>query len=145
MRIRPPTALRVYTGLFGLFWCGFVLVALVATLVDRRPEALFLVFMLAFGGTLSYRMFRMEVVADVEGLLVRNYMRTKRYRWSEVEGFRLASPSFGMPFGKTIYALLTDGEMSSLDVTMQMGLLPGGRRKRDAYLTQLRQWTDQAK
>jgi hypothetical protein len=135
--------MRVYIGLFGLFWCGAVFAGLVQMLF--RPESLFLVGMLAFGGTITYRSFRMEALADVNGLLVRNYFRTKRFQWAEVEGFRLGSPTMGMPVGKTIYALLTNGEMISLDVTMRLGLLPSTRRKRDAFLGDLRRWTDQPK
>ena len=143
VRVQHPAVIRAYSAIFGLFWCGFVVVALVATIINLRPEALLLVVMLAFGATITYRTFRMEVVADVDGLLVRNYFRTKRFRWGEVEAFRLGSPTMGMPVGKTIYALLKDGELISLDVTMRLGLLPSTRRKRDTLLDQLREWTDQ--
>ena len=105
-----------------------------------RPEALIPLGMLAFGGSLTYRMFRLEVVADDAGLLIRNYYKTRRYSWAEVEEFRLGSAMLGMPFGKVIHALLANGEIVTLDVTMTPALFPRGRKRRERHLRQLQEW-----
>ncbi|MCA1707420.1 MAG: PH domain-containing protein [Actinobacteria bacterium] len=138
VRIRQPIALRVYIGVFGIGWCGFV----AAGFVDLvpRPESLLLLGMFVFGASLTYRMIRLEVVADSSGLLIRNYYRTRRYDWSDVEDFRVGGPTLGMPFGKVIHALLADGEIVTLDVTMRPWAFGRGTRERERYLQQLREW-----
>lgn len=142
LRIRQPTALRIYIVAFGVFWCGIVAVGFVSLV--PRPEALIPLGMLMFGGSLTYRMFRLEVVADGTGLLIRNYYRTHRYHWEDVEDFRLGSPMMAMPFGKVIHALLANGEIVTLDVTMRPWLLGRGREQRDRYLRDLRKWVGRA-
>lgn len=142
LRIRQPTALRVYMGAFGIVWCGFIAGGL-ADLVPR-PESLILLGMLAFGALLTYRMVRLEVVADASGLLIRNYYRTKRYDWSEVEDFRVGGSMLGMPRGKVIHALLVDGEVVTLDVTMRPWAFGRAIETRDRYLRQLREWAEGA-
>jgi hypothetical protein len=142
IRLRQPTALRVYIGAFGIFWCGIVAIGFVGLLPG--PEALIPLGMLGFGGSLMYRSFRLEAVADDTGLLIRNYYRTRRYDWGDVEDFRLGSPMLGMPFGKVIHVLLTNGEIVTLDVTMRPWLFGRGREQRDRYLQQLREWVRRA-
>jgi hypothetical protein len=138
LRIRQPTALRAYIGGFGVFWCVLVSVGFFG--LAPRPEALIPLGMLAFGGSLTYRMFRLEAVADDGGLLIRNYYKTRRYSWGEIEDFRLGSPMLGMPFGKVIHALLVNGEIVTLDVTMMPALLGRGRKRRENHLRQLQEW-----
>ena len=137
LRIGQPILLRVYIGAFGVVWCGLV----AAGFLDLvpRPESLLLLGMFAFGASLTYRMFRLEVVADPSGLLIRNYYRTRRYDWSEVEDFRVGGPMLGMPFGQVIHALLVNGEVVTLDVTMRPWAFGRGA-VRERYLRQLREW-----
>jgi len=61
----------------------------------------------------------------------------------DVEDFRLG-PMLGMPFGRVIHALLANGEMVTLDVTMRPWLFGKGREQRDRYLRQLRGWVGRA-
>lgn len=136
--MRLPLPMRVYVGVFGIFWLGGVATGLVR--MFPQPETLVLVAMLVFGATLVYRMLRLEVVANGEGLLVRNHFRTRRYGWDEVEDFRLGSPGFGLPFGKVVYVLLAGGDVTTLDVTMRWGLTGRSRDKIAAYLSALREW-----
>jgi hypothetical protein len=138
LRIHQPTALRAYIGAFGVFWCGIVAVGFFGLV--PQPEALIPLGMLAFGGSLTYRMVRLEVVADDAGLLIRNYYKTRRYSWAEVEEFRLGSATLGMPFGKVIHALLANGEIVTLDVTMTPALFARGRKRRERHLRQLQEW-----
>ena len=142
VRIRQPTALRVYIGAFGVFWCGMVAVGFVSLV--PRPEALIPLGMLAFGGSLMYRMLRLEAVADEAVLFIRNYYKTRRHDSADVEDFRLGSPMLGMPFGKVIHVLLLDGEIVTLDVTMRPRLFGRGREQRERYLQQLREWVGRA-
>jgi hypothetical protein len=44
----------------------------------------------------------------------------------------------GMPMGKIIHVLLTNGDIIPLDVTLRLGLLRSTRRKRDDFLRGLR-------
>ncbi len=136
--IRLPLPMRVYVGVFAVVWLSGVGRGLVD--VFPRPETLVLVVMLAFGATLVYRNLRLDVVANADGLLVRNHFRTRRYGWHEVEDFRLGSPGFGLPFGKVLYALLATGDVTTLDVTMRWGLTASSRKNIAAYLDALRRW-----
>lgn len=138
LRIHQPIAVRVYIGIFGVVWCGFVAAGFVS--LAPHPDSLILFGMFAFGATLTYRLFRLEAVADDSGLLVRNYYRTRTYKWPEVEDFRLGSPTMGLPIGKVIHVLLANGEIMTLDVTMRPWLLRRGKQKLDGYLRQLRAW-----
>ena len=140
LRIRQPIAVRVYTGVFGLIWCGFVATGFLSLV--PRPESLIPLGMLVFGATLTSRLVRVEAVADDSGLLVRNYYRTRTYKWSEVEDFRLGNPTMGLPIGKVIHVLLASGEITTLDVTMRPLLLSRGKEKLDGYIRQLRAWVD---
>ena len=142
LHIREPIVLRAYIGVVGVFSCAIVAVAFVSLV--PRPESLVPLGLFAFGSWLMYRMFRLEAVADESGLLIRNYYRTHRYEWRDVEDFRLGSPMLGMPFGTVIHALLANGEIVTLDVTMRPWLFRRGKEQRDRYLRQLRQWVGRA-
>lgn len=122
--------MRTFIAAFGFIWFGF----LFAGLIGPLPRPLFLIGQVAFNGMLCYRLFRIEAVADQGGLLVRNFLRTQRFFWPEVEGFRLGTPFIGIPVGEVIYVLLTNRKIVPLDVTMS--------RKRDDYLAALREWVN---
>ena len=134
VEIRQPILLRLYVGAFAMLWCG-VLLGAVLTAFNVIP-----LFMLAFGLTFMYRMFSLAVVADESGLLVRNNFRTRRFRWDEVEDFRIGGPMMNMPFGKVIHVLLHNGEIMTLDVTMRPWILGGGRAKLEHHLRELKAW-----
>lgn len=71
---------------------------------------------------------------------MRNHYRTRRYSWDEVEGFRVGTPTMGMPVGKVVHALLADGSIIALDVTMRPWLLSKSKAKLDRHLEALRAW-----
>ena len=76
VEIRLPYGFRIYIVIFGVVWCGFVVSAVFT--VDSAAVVIPLL-MLAFGGTLVFRMASLAVFADDSGLRVRNYFRTKRF------------------------------------------------------------------
>ncbi len=121
-----------------MVWCGFVATGFVSLV--PHLESLIPLGMLVFGATLTYRLVRVEAVADDSGLLVRNHFRTRTYKWSEVEDFRLASPTMGLPIVKAIHVLLANGEITTLDVTMSGVVLSRGKQKLDGYICQLQAW-----
>jgi len=84
-------------------------------------------------------MFRQAVIANEEGLLIRNIYRTSRYRWEEIEGFRTGRPSF-QPFGKQIHVLLRNGEIAPVDVSIRFFRFSGGEARVQEMLTRLRAW-----
>lgn len=137
VEIRPPIGQRIYIVALGIFWCGFLAVSIVAT---RSAASVVPLAMLAFGGTLFYRMLRLEVIADETELLIRNHLGTKHLDRSEVEDFRVGRASMGMPFGKVIHVLLRNGEIMALDVTLRPWLFGSGPAKLESYLNSLRDW-----
>jgi len=139
LQIRQPAGIRVYAVCFGLLWVGIFLVAAIIT--SSLSDAAIPLLMIALGGALISRMESMKLVADEFGLLVRNFSRTWRFRWAEVEDFRLGRPMMGMLFGQVMHVLLRNGEVITLDVTaFNWGFAFGGRAKREQTLRRLREW-----
>jgi PH (Pleckstrin Homology) domain-containing protein len=93
-----------------------------------------------FGVTFIYRIDSMKVVADESGLLIRNLLRTSRFPWGEVEGFRPGRSMMAMPFGQVIHVLLRNGEVVTADVTARPWILFGGRARLERTLQDLRRW-----
>jgi hypothetical protein len=139
--IQQPLALRIYAVL-GACVCGVVAgVFIVSAVADGQPGVLlFLLVWLAFALTLLYRILRMSIELLPDELIVRNLFRTRRLARREVEGFRVGS--YGpMSFSRCVFALLRDGTMLTLDVTLRPAL-PGSWRKRDGSLDRLHDWLD---
>lgn len=129
--LRPPKALRVYGWVFGAVWLTFASVSVVAAALDGTWG--FVPFALAFvsvGGFLIVRMNRVAVIAEPDGLTIRNDYRTRRFARHEVEGFRVGPPAMA-PLGRTVHVLTADTVVSA-DALMIAGLLPRGRRRLDA-------------
>ena len=137
VEIRPPMAQRIYIVAFGIIWCGFLVVAIVAT---HSATSIVPLIMIAFGATMFYRMFQLSVIADETELLIRNHFGTKHIERSEIEDFRVGRATMGMPFGKVIHVLLRNGEIMTLDVTMRPWFFGNGPAKLESYLTSLREW-----
>jgi hypothetical protein len=138
VEIRLPAAIRVYAVCFGLLWVGGLVAA---TITLPLSEAPFAILMMAFGGALILRMESLKFAADESGVLVRNFYRTWRFRWDEVEDFRLGRPMMAMPFGQVIHMLLRNGEVITIDVTAaHWAFLFGGKVKREQTLQRLRLW-----
>lgn len=135
--IRQPLLIRIYIAVFGVVWLSFVGTFAIASLsfVAIVPFAMF-----AFGAVFITRMFRVAVVADDNGILVRNNFRTRRYAWSEVEGFRAGPSARGLPFVKAIYVLLRDHSVLELDVTVRLWMWPGAADKLAAYTAELQRF-----
>ena len=112
--IRPPRAMRLYVAVFGLFWCGIVFFGFVEALLHRATVAIIPGVMLAFGITLTYRLFRVSAIAEDDALTVRNYFTTKRLARSDIEEFRIGRAS-NQPVGKTIHILLRDKGILAID------------------------------
>jgi hypothetical protein len=72
--------------------------------------------------------------------VVRNFFRTLRLGWGEVEDFRLGT-MMGMPFGRVIHVLLRNGEVVTLDITAShWTFVFGERAKQEQMLQRLREW-----
>jgi hypothetical protein len=137
VEIRQPAAIRIYVVAFILFWVG----ALVWGGIPSPFDVPILVFMATSGLALAARIQMLKLVADDSGLLVRNLFRSWRFRWAEVEDFRLGTPAMGMPFGQVIHVLLRNGDVIAVDITASnWGLLFRGKTKLDQLLKRLREW-----
>lgn len=138
VEIRHPAAIRIYVVALIVFWVG----ALVWGGLPAPFDVPILVFMGTLGVALAARIRMLELVADDSGLLVRNFFRSWRFKWAEVEDFRLGTPPMGMPFGRAIHVLLRNGEVIAVDITASnWGLLFGGRKAKLAQLLKrLREW-----
>jgi hypothetical protein len=131
VEMRIPTAVTVYAVCWALL-CGVVLLAGVLGL----PALAFLLVMLPLEGALILRVQTVKFVADESGLLVRNLVRTWRFRWDEVEDFRVGRG----PCDRLIFVMLRNGEVFALDVTAYSWASRGGRARRDPMVQALRQW-----
>ena len=134
--IRPPLWTRVYIVAAGIVWVAVLLGSLFE---PSTPAPLVPVLITIVGIVFFARILRQAVIANEEGLLVRNIYRTSRYRWHEVEGFRTGRPSF-QPFGKQIHVLLRNGEIVPIDVSIRFWRFSGGEAKVQEMLTRLRAW-----
>jgi len=135
VEIRQPAAMRVYAVCFGLLWVGILVAVIITSPLSGAPIP---VLMTALGGASFFRMESMKSVADESGLLVRNFSRTWRFRWDEVEDFGLGRPIMGMLFGQVIHVLLGNGEVITLDVSaFNWGFAFGGRAKREQNVTEI--------
>jgi hypothetical protein len=140
VKLRAPVISRAFIVIFGVVWCGFVTLALVAAIGSGSPGAMIPLIMLCFGATFMTRIFILTVVADQRGLLVRNLFRTRQFGWGQVEDFRIGASS-GFRGRKSIYVLLRDGEILPLEVTNPR--FYGPTAKLPGYLDQLRSWVPQ--
>jgi len=138
--IQLPPVMRAYAALAVCVFGVVGAVMLVSAVADGQVAVVvFTVVWLVLALTLAYRMLRASVVLDHDELLVRNFLRTRRLPRGEVEGFR--SGSYGvMSFSRCVFALLRDGTVMALDVTIRPGLPGRSRPTRDAGLRQLQAW-----
>jgi hypothetical protein len=112
IEFRQPAPVRIYFVCFALLWVG----SLVAFGIRSPSDALITVLVSAIGVAFIIRIWSVKFVADESGLVVRNFFRTLRLGWGEVEDFRLGT-MMGMPFGRVIHVLLRNGEVVTLDIT----------------------------
>lgn len=88
--LQPSTARRLYAGVFGVaFFILLVANATVARSIHLSVVPLVLVMVCCLG---CVRLFRLAVIADERGLVVRNYLRSHRLAWTDVAEFRLEPP-----------------------------------------------------
>lgn len=134
---RHPALTRIYFVCFAFFWVG----SLVAIGMKSPSDALAPLLMAAVGIAFLVRIWSIRFVADESGLLVRNFFRTWRFRWDEVEDFRLGRGVMDMPFMRVVHVLLRNGEVVTLDITAAHWLFAfGGRARQEQVLKRLREW-----
>jgi len=121
---------------FACLWVGL----LVAAGIRSPSDAAITSVMAALGTVFIIRIWSIRLVADESGLLVRNFFRTWRFRWDEVEDFRLGRPIMGMPVGWVIHALLRNGEVVTPDITTYSGFPFSGKARQEQKLKRLREW-----
>ena len=122
-------------------WCGLLIWGGVRAIRSNpSPAVPVLVFMLAVGGTLGYRQFRMSVLAEGDTLVVRTNWRTFRWSRQEVDSFIEARGGNNVPWGRSAQVVLADRTAVTLDVTQTVGLGKGGSRRLQERLEQLRAW-----
>lgn len=124
--------MQVYFALFGLLWVGLLLGSMTRS---QGFDALIAILMIVGGGAFILRTWSLKFVASDSGLFVRNLFRTYRFRWDEVEDFRMGR-AMGMPFGQVVHALLRSGEVITVDIAGSLGR----KEKREQVLRRLREW-----
>lgn len=142
VEIRPPLLARAGVLIFMTVWCGLLITGGIRALRSNpSPVLIVLVFMLAVGVTLGYRMFRMSVVAEGDTLLVRNTWRTFRWSSRDVHSFNEVRGSNNVPWGRSAQVILADRTAVNLDVTQTgLALTAGSRTRMRDSLEQLRAW-----
>lgn len=129
--------MQIYFACFGLLWVGLLL----GSLTRSRSDAPIALLMIVLGGAFIVRTWSLKFVANESGLLVRNFFRTWRFGWDQVEDFRLGRGGMAMPFGQVIHVLLRNDEVITLDITAShWSFLLGGKEKRERTLKMLREW-----
>ena len=114
---------------------------MVAAGIRSPSDALITLLMAALGTAFVIRIWSIRFVADESGLLVRNFFRTWRFRWDEVEDFRLGRQMMMMPFGRVIHVLLRNGEVLTLDITASHWAFAfGAKARQEQMLQRLREW-----
>lgn len=113
VRVQQPVENTVTVGAFTVATSAVLLVALTQT--SPGVGSLVGIAVLLALWLYAYRVLRVVAVADDEGLLVRDWLTTHRYDWSEVEGFRLGSSARSC--GKGIDVMLHRGETRTLEAS----------------------------
>jgi branched-subunit amino acid ABC-type transport system permease component len=131
--------MRVYVAAFGTAWCGLVTFGLVEALLHQPSVAIIPAAMLAFGLTLTYRMFRISAISHGDTLTIRNYFATKRLMRSDVEDFRIGRPS-NQPIGKTIHLLLRDKGILAIDAAARPYVTRRGKLQLARRQAELEAW-----
>ena len=88
--LRASGAKRLYSGLFGAAF--FVVIALNAAAPAKGRLATVPLLLVVGCCLVCVRLFRVAVVADERGVVVRNMMRTYRLGWQDVQEIRLDPP-----------------------------------------------------
>jgi hypothetical protein len=140
VEIRQPRALRVYIVVFGCIWCAGVIAGIGVTAAALSPTVFIPLAMLAFAAFFFSRIYRISVVSEGDELVVRNWFTTRRLRRADIEDFRIGSAGPSYPFGKSIYAMLNDGTVLSLDVLARPAFTARSRDRLARALAELKGW-----
>lgn len=90
VRLQATAGKRIYAAVFGTAF--FVLLVANATVMSQTHLSV-LPLLLVVGCCLGcVRMFRLAVIADEQGLVVRNFMRTHRLAWADIKEITLDPP-----------------------------------------------------
>ena len=137
--------MRAYGAVFGVLWCGGLIVNIIGPVVGGSWLAI-PVGLVMMGGGLFFivRMNRLALIAEDDVLIVRNLYRTRRIPRSAIQGFRTGNPGMMMPFGRTIHVLVADDSVVTAEVFMSSGFTRRGRRRLDERLSPLREWLSQS-
>lgn len=90
VHLTASVAQRIYAGVFGVAF--FVLLVLNAVSVHKVRLSAVPLVLVCLGDLVCLRIFAVALIADQRGLVVRNYLRTYRLRWVDVEDVRLEAP-----------------------------------------------------
>jgi hypothetical protein len=121
------------------FWVGFLGVAFVRNVRDGSVgAAVGLLAMMAVGGIICSVNWRLRVIADPDGLHIRNIFRERHVDRADIAAFMDHAPG-GLPsvFGGVIAVRLNSERLIDLRAT-STGLL--GRSRMKADLTRLQNW-----
>ena len=86
--------------------------------------------MAAAGVFLVSRMFLLRARTEVDELVVRNVVRTRRIRRADVEDVRVGRPQGGpLVLGEGVLVLVRDGSTVGVQASMRTGLTATGRQE----------------
>lgn len=114
--LQAPRGMRIYAALFGIAF----LVVVVLNAVAARKSALSTIplILVCLGAVVCLRIFRTALVADQRGVMIRNYFRTYRLRWSDIADFRLDPPATRLE-GWELSVVTASGKEIRLDALRQ--------------------------
>lgn len=137
--IRHSLLVRVGFSAFATLWGGFLCSSVVKTLRDGTAASLLTeLAMLAVGSGFLSVFLRMRVVADADGLHLRNFFREHHHSVDTIVQV-VDRPITGgsNALGGRLAVMLTNGRRLDLHVTKSG---PFGQAGRDRQLRQLRDW-----
>jgi hypothetical protein len=121
-----PLGIRIAASFIGAF-LSLVTVAIVSSALPATVGGLVAVVGVPLVGLAGYRGFRISLVADPDRILVKNYFRTYRVRWENVQAIGLGFHQMGGVLGDAVAISLLGRR---LVITVQATLGGANERRR---------------
>jgi hypothetical protein len=140
MVIRMPVGHELLVLLLSLLFGATVVMSRASSPASAAlPVA---VLSLAALGLVALSWLRVVVVADPQGMLVRNFLETRRYAWGEVEEVRTSSE---LVYSMLHVVLRHNGELFPLHATRRLWPSQRDDAKLDRQAADLRAWIERSR
>jgi hypothetical protein len=141
VRIESTWQRRASVVAFGVVWTTVLVGLLNIRLIHGLQPVEWLVAVAVFATLLLVwvRFYRVVVVAEPAGLLIRNTFSTRRFRWDDIERFEIDEPDSPLDPWQ-IVCHRRSGRKVVLEATRRVNLSPRSRQAVETYLRDLQAW-----